>query len=132
MIGTFPSSTLNKVFVGVIALLAIALAIQTWRLGNAQIEAEEQRDKAAKCEARHEVTRNSVSRLEAVIAELNEQAEQRAEAFAEAQEIAQEREKELAKARRSSNEVIARLRTLADRGGKCAVPSELRDLAKGL
>lgn len=73
-----------------------------------------------------------VERLEAAIADLNEQAEQRASAFAEAQEMAKERDKELARARRSSNAVIARLRELSQREGQCAVPDDLRELAEGL
>lgn len=132
MFGNFFASTLNKVLSGVIVLLALFAGVQTWRLSSAQSALEDKRNELATCEARHAVTRASVGTLEAEIADLNEQAEQRAEAYAEAQELAKEREKELAAARRSSDATIARLRELAGHGGKCAVPDELRELAEGL
>lgn len=132
MIGTFFASTLNKVFAGVTVALLLFAGIQTWRLSNAKGDLEDKRNELATCEARHAVTRQSVETLEAEIADLNEQAEQRAEAFAEAQELAKEREKELERARAGSDAVIKRLRALAAREGQCAVPDDLRELAEGL
>ena len=132
MLTGFFSSTLNKVFSGVIAALLIALGVVMWRADAISADREKLRNALATEQARHAVTRQSVGTLEAVIADLNEQAEQRAEAFAEAQELAKEREKELERARRSSDAAIARLRALSQREGVCAVPDELRDLAGGL
>lgn len=111
---------------------AIALGIVAWRADAISGQRDHYRDAYSMEQARHAVTRQSVDTLEAVIADLNEQAEKRAEAYAEAQEMAQEREKELAAARRSSDATIARLRELAEREGECAVPDDLRELAEGL
>lgn len=132
MITGFFASTLNKVLSGIIAALALAVGLLWWSNGRKDDRIDDlTRDLGAEA-ARHAVTRQSVATLQDTIAELNEMAEQRAEAFAEAQELAKEREKELAAARRSSDATIARLRELAGHGGKCAVPDELRELAEGL
>lgn len=132
MITGFFASTLNKVLSGIIAALALAVGLLWWSNGRKDDRIDDlTRDLGAET-ARHAYTRQSVATLEDTIAELNEMAEQRAEAFAEAQELAEKREKELAEARRSSDAVIKRLRALSQREGVCAVPDDLRELAEGL
>lgn len=126
------SALTSKIFGGLALLLLIAVGVQTWRLSSAQSALEDKRNELATCEARHAVTRGSVARLEAIIADLNEQAEQRAEAFAEAQELARKRDAELDRLAQSSGAMIERLRELAKRPGQCAVSDELRELADGL
>ena len=132
MITNFLAPLTHKLFVGALGIALVAIGILWWS-NNAKAGHIEglQKDLAGE-EARHAVTRQSVGTLEAVIADLNEQVEQRAAAFAEAQQLAEKRESELAAARRSSNAAIARLRALSQREGQCAVPDDLRDLAEGL
>lgn len=132
MITNFLAPLTHKLFVGALGVALVAIGILWWS-NNAKADRIEglQKDLAGE-EARHAVTRQSVDALEAVIADLNEQAEQRAAAFAEAQQLAEKRESELAAARRSSDAAIARLRTLSQRAGQCAVPDDLRELAEGL
>lgn len=120
---------------GMIAVgLAVALGIVMWRADAISEDRDALRDSLAQEEARHAVTRQSVGTLEAVIEDLNEQAEQRAEAFAEAQELAKERDKELARLAKSSNAKIERLRRIAERGsnGSCEVPADLARELEGL
>lgn len=120
---------------GLIAVgFAIALGIVMWRADAIAEQRDALRDRLAQEEARHAVTRQSVATLEDVIADLNEQAEQRAEAFAEAQELAKERDKELARLAKSSNAKIERLRRIAERGsnGSCEVPADLARELEGL
>lgn len=121
-----------KIAAGIIAALALFAGVQTWRLASAHSALDEKRNELATCEARHAVTRGSVARLEAIIADLNEQAEQRAEAFAEAQELARERDAAMDRLARASGATIAQLRELAKRPGQCATPADLRKLAEGL
>ncbi|MAO79576.1 MAG: hypothetical protein CMH82_02715 [Nocardioides sp.] len=132
MITNFLAPLTHKLFVGALGIALVAIGILWWS-NNAKAGHIEglQKDLAGE-EARHAVTRQSVGTLEAVIADLNEQVEQRAAAFAEAQQLAEKRESELAAARRTSDAAIARLRDLARRGGQCAVPDDLRELAEGL
>ena len=132
MITNFLAPLTHKLFAGALGIALVAIGILWWANG-AKAERIEglQKDLAGE-EARHAVPRQSVDALEAVIADLNEQAEQRAAAFAEAQEMAEKREGELAAARRSSDAAIARLRALSQREGQCAAPDDLRDLAEGL
>jgi hypothetical protein len=109
--------------------------LQAWQTevwGATKLAAD--RPKLAKDQVALQITYlgNGVDLLERTIADLNAQAEQRAEAFAEAQELAAEREKELAGLRRSSDAVVSRLRALSEREGQCAVPDDLRELAEGL
>ena len=132
MITNFLAQLTHKLFVGALGIALVAIGILWWS-NNAKAGHIEglQKDLAGE-EARHAVTRQSVGTLEAVIADLNEQVEQRAAAFAEAQQLAEKRESELAAARRTSDAAIARLRDLARRGGQCAVPDDLRELAEGL
>jgi cell division protein FtsB len=132
MLGNLFAPLGMKIAGGIALALAIALGVVMWRADAISDDRERLRNALATEEARHAVTRQSVGTLEAVIADLNEQAEQRAEVFAEAQELAQEREKELAAARIGSERVIARLRALAATKGQCAVPDDLRELADGL
>lgn len=126
------SALTSKIFGGLLVLAVIFGGVQTWRLSAVQDALEDKRNELATCEARHAVTRQSVATLERQIADLNEVAEQRAEAFAEAQELAREREAELEQAREESSARIARLRELAKRPGQCATPDELRELARDL
>lgn len=132
MIGNIFAPLPMKIATAIAVALALFAGGQTWRLSSAQSALEDKRNELATCEAQHAVTRGSVGRLQAIIADLNEQAEQRAEAFAEAQELARKRDAELDRLSQSSGATIARLRELANRPGRCAVPSELRELAEGL
>jgi chromosome segregation ATPase len=118
---------------GFVALgFAIALGVVMWRADAISGQRDHYRDAYSMEQARHAVTRQSVEALTTAVEDLNEQAEQRAEAFAEAQELAEKREKELERARRSSDATIASLRQLAAREGQCATPSDLAELAEGL
>lgn len=132
MITNFLAPLTHKLFVGALGIALVAIGILWWS-NSAKADRIEglQKDLAGE-EARHAVTRQSVGALEAVIADLNEQAEQRAAAFSEAQQLAEKRESELAVARRTSDAAIARLRSLSQREGQCAVPDDLRELAEGL
>jgi 3-hydroxyacyl-CoA dehydrogenase len=139
-----------KIAGGIALALAIALGITLWRYDVVSKDRDElqawqtevwgatklaaDRPKLAKDQVALQITYlgNGVDLLERTIADLNAQAEQRAEAFAEAQELAAEREKELAGLRRSSDAVVSRLRALSEREGQCAVPDDLRELAEGL
>lgn len=132
MIATFFSSLTNKLFTGALGIALVVIGVLWWSNTAKDRRIERQEAALATERAQHAVTRQSVGTLEKVIADLNKQAEQRAEAFAEAQELAEKREKELAAARGRSETLIARLRALSAREGQCAVPDDLRELAEGL
>ena len=126
------SALTSKIFGGLALMLALALGVQTWRLSAAQEALEHKRTELATCEARHAVTRGSVARLEAIVVDLNEQAEKRAKAFAEAQELARERDAAMDRLARTSSATIDKLNELAKRPGQCPTPDDLRELAEGL
>ena len=132
MFEKFFSTLTNKLFTGALLVCFTVIGILWWSNGRKDDRNEAMMRELATETARHAVTRQSVGTLEAVIADLNAQAGQRAEAFADAQELAAEREKELAGLRRSSDAVVSRLRALSEREGQCAVPEDLRELAEGL
>jgi septal ring factor EnvC (AmiA/AmiB activator) len=127
--------TITAKILAIVAVLGLGFAaVQTVRLSSAQVDLEDKRNELATCEARHAVTRQSISTLEATIEQLNERALSRAEAYAAAQTEAAKRSAELAKLSRESDQRINRLRKLAREqvNGDCPVPDELRELAKGL
>jgi outer membrane murein-binding lipoprotein Lpp len=128
-------NTLAAKALGMVALLAPAFAgVQTVRLSNALDDLEDARNKTARCEAQHAVTRQSVSMLEAVIDDLNERALARGEAYAAAKVEAAKAETKLDALAVQSDRQIEALRRAAREqyNGDCPVPETVRDLARGL
>jgi outer membrane murein-binding lipoprotein Lpp len=123
-----------KLFGGVAVAALLFAGIQTFRLAEAHDEIEEQRNKVARCEAQHAVTRQSVSTLEAVIDDLNERALARGEAYAAAKVEAARNEVKLDALAVESDRRIASLRAAAREqyNGDCPVPDAVRELAEGL
>jgi outer membrane murein-binding lipoprotein Lpp len=124
----------SKLFGAAALALLLALGIQTFRLAEAHDEIEEQRNKVARCEAQHAVTRQSVSTLEAVIDDLNERALARGEAYAAAKAEAAKAETKLDALAVESDRRISALRAAAREqyNGDCPVPDDVRKLAEGL
>lgn len=127
-----------------IALLALLLAVQTIRIEGFKIwpisvdglkkERDDARDKAAKCEERHKITKASVGRLEDVIEELNAAALLRAEQYAEAWATWEAESKRLKRDKAKSDKKVATLREMASRTyeGRCEVPDDMREALEGL
>lgn len=150
MLGDFFAPIAMKVSGGIIAALLIVLGVVTWRADAISNERDElqawqtevwgatkiaaDRPKLGKDHVARQISYlgDGIGRLQDAIADMNAQAEQRAEAFAEARELAEKREKELARRERSTDSRIARLRALSKQKGQCAVTDELRELAEGL
>lgn len=140
IVGLLTAAGLSKRVAGILApVLTISVVCAVvWALWARGSEYRDERDlaraeKAAEV-ARHAVTRQSVSTLEAVIEDLNERALARAEAYAAAQGVAAKRSAELAKLSQESDKRIAALRQAAREqyNGDCPVPDAIRELAEGL
>ncbi|WP_305096495.1 hypothetical protein [Croceibacterium aestuarii] len=125
------SALTSKIFGAAAIALLIALGVVMWRADHISKQRDEYQRQAIETGLKLHVSNQSIATLEKAVADLNEQAEQRAAAFAEAQELAKKRDAELAAQRKSSNAKIARLRALAEQAGDgtCeATPDLLREL----
>ena len=84
MFGQFFAPLWVKIAAAVFGLLLIVVGVQSWRLGNAQDEIEDQRNELATERAQHAVTRASVDELSFEMARLVTEGEVRAERINEA------------------------------------------------
>ena len=84
MFGQFFAPLWVKIGAGILAALAIALAVQSWRLGAANERVEKARNVLAAERAQHIVTRQSLETLTYEMARLVQEGEARAERVDEA------------------------------------------------
>lgn len=120
---------------GFIAIgLAIALGVVMWRADAISEDRERIRNALATEKANHAVTRQSVQTLADKIAELNREANARADAFEAAKRAAAAETERLRELAEGSDARIARLREMAERPATagCEAPADLLSELEGL
>lgn len=128
------SALTSKIFGGLSLALVAALAFVMWRADTIS----GQRDDAIRDflgeQVRHEVTRQSVATLESTVAEMNRQAEKRAEEYRQNRAAAARETARLQERARTTDAQIARLRALANdpQDEPCAASPELLRELEGL
>ena len=119
MIGQFFSSLTNKLFAGALILALAFCTVQTVRLGSAKSNLEKTRSALAMSEARHTITRQSVTTLETKLAAMIEAGQLTRKSVQDALTAT----KQQTDAMRSDADVIGALV-----GENCQTPAEIMEL----
>lgn len=133
MIANIFSSLAMKVAGGICAALLLALAVQTWRASQWQQEAREAQKEVGAVTQRLVTSNASIERLEATIAQMNDEAQKRADELERSKKLAAQQDARFDKMAKANERRIDQLKEMAENlSSDCRVPDEMLAAVRGL